>query len=318
MHKRSRKSLLDVQRWGFHSRPFHTNRKYKDRLFQRIFDTPQDLLELYNAVNDTQYTNWEDLEITTLEDAIYMSMKNDKSFIISSTLNLYEHQSTWNPNMPIRGLLYFARLYDAYIARNGFDIFGHAQVSLPFPQYIVFYNGEENCPEQCDLHLSDAFSQEFRHIQPAVECHAHVININRGHNHALMSRSHLLYEYSYFIGKVRDGLAQGLPLNHAIDSSINVCIEEGILSDFLVKNRAEVKGMLLTEFDEKKFARTMKKEGYEEGVKDGIREGIKEGIEEGQRQIILHVLQSHSPDETASILGLPLEQVLAIAEEQPR
>ncbi len=96
-------------------RRIYPNKKYKDRLFQRVFEDKKDLLELYNAMNRTSYQNPDDLEITTLEDVIYLSMKNDLSIIIASSLNLYEHQSTFNPNMPIRGLLYFARLYEAYI-----------------------------------------------------------------------------------------------------------------------------------------------------------------------------------------------------------
>lgn len=103
---------------------YFLNRKYKDRLFQRVFEDKKDLLDLYNAINDTNYSNPDDLEITTLEDVIFMSMKNDKSFIISSTMNLYEHQSTINPNMPIRGLLYFAELYDEYIKLHDLDVYG--------------------------------------------------------------------------------------------------------------------------------------------------------------------------------------------------
>lgn len=122
----------------------YPNRKYKDRLFQRVFQNKEDLLELYNAINNTAYTNPEELKITTLEDAIYLSMKNDLSFVISATLNLYEQQSTFNANMPIRGLMYFSRLYEAYIKENSLDIYGKALVKLPAPQYIIFYNGRED------------------------------------------------------------------------------------------------------------------------------------------------------------------------------
>ena len=120
-------------------RKFHVRRKYKDRLFQKVFEDKKDLLELYNAVNETNYTNPDELEITTLEDVIYLSMKNDLSFIIGSTLNLYEHQSTYNPNIPIRSLIYFARLYEAYINKNGYNVYGHKLIKLPTPQFIVFY-----------------------------------------------------------------------------------------------------------------------------------------------------------------------------------
>ena len=122
-------------------RRIRIRRKYKDRLFQKVFEDKKDLLDLYNAVNGTQYTNQDDLEITTLEDVIYLSMKNDLSFIISSTLNLYEHQSTYNPNLPVRGLIYFAKLYEAYIKKIDANVYGHKLIALPAPQFIVFYNG---------------------------------------------------------------------------------------------------------------------------------------------------------------------------------
>ena len=100
------------------------NRNYKDRLFRLAFQEKKDLLDLYNAVSGRQYTNPDDLIITTLADAIYLGMKNDISFLVSDVLNLYEHQSSFNPNMPVRGLNYFADTYREYIDRNGFDIYG--------------------------------------------------------------------------------------------------------------------------------------------------------------------------------------------------
>ncbi|MCI8745248.1 MAG: hypothetical protein HFI25_06185, partial [Lachnospiraceae bacterium] len=90
------------------------NRKYKDVLFRFIFRDKKDLLSLYNAINGTDYKNPEELEINTLENVIYMKMKNDLSFLVGASMNLYEHQSTWNPNMPLRGLFYFAELYERY------------------------------------------------------------------------------------------------------------------------------------------------------------------------------------------------------------
>ena len=176
------------------------NQKHKDRLFQKVFERKEDLLALYNAVNHTSYTNAEELEITTLDDVIYLSMKNDLSFIISATLNLYEHQSTFNANMPIRGLLYFARLYEAYIKKNKLDIYGHKMIDLPEPRYIVFYNGRSNQPDEKELKLSDAFHSD--NPNPVLECRARMININLGHNQELMEDCKRLWDYSYFIAEV--------------------------------------------------------------------------------------------------------------------
>ena len=173
-------------------RLWHPNRKYKDRLFQRVFRDKEYLLELYNAINGTDYGNPDDLEITTLEDVIFMSMKNDKSFIISSTMNLYEHQSTANPNLPIRGLLYLAQLYDEYIKLHDLDVYGRKLVKLPTPQYIVFYNGKEEMPDDQTLLLTDAFEcdSKVEDMEPALECRARVLNVNDGHNAELMKLCH--------------------------------------------------------------------------------------------------------------------------------
>ena len=63
------------------------NRKYKDRLFRLVFEDKRDLLDLYNAVNGSNYQNPDELMITTLEDAIYLGMKNDLSFTHRNSLN---------------------------------------------------------------------------------------------------------------------------------------------------------------------------------------------------------------------------------------
>ena len=241
---------------------FFVRRKFRDFLFQRVFYDKEDLLDLYNAVNGTHYTDPNELQITTLEDAIYMSMKNDKSFIISSTLNLYEHQSTVNPNMPIRGLLYFARLYEAYISTHKLNIYGHKLLPLPTPHYIVFYNGRESLPDRTTLKLSDAFiknrdSDNF----PSLECVATVLNINYGHNEATLKACKRLGDYSKFIQKVNEGLDNNLNLKDAIEFATSYCIENDILADILVKHRSEVMNMLLTEYDEKLHLKSVFEEG---------------------------------------------------------
>ena len=235
------------------------NRKYKDRLFQKVFEKKEDLLSLYNAVNHTSYKNADELEITTLDDVIYLSMKNDLSFIISATLNLYEHQSTFNENMPIRGLLYFARLYEAYIKKNKLDIYGRKLIILPEPCYIVFYNGRSSQPDEMELKLSDAFQAD--NSNPVLECRARMININLGHNQELMEGCKRLWDYSYFIAEVNKNFDKGDALEKAIKKAMDVCIEKGVLLDILEKSRNEVFNMLLTEYDEKLHMKTL----YEQG-----------------------------------------------------
>ena len=250
------------------------NRKYKDRLFQRVFRDKKYLLELYNAINGTNYTNVEDLDITTLEDVLFMSMKNDKSFIISSTMNLYEHQSTVNPNMPIRGLLYFAQLYDEYIKMHELNVYGKKLVKLPMPQYIVFYNGKDKLPDNQILLLSDCFecNPDTPQMKPALECEARVINVNEGHNAELMNKCNRLQQYSQFIALINQNIDEGMSIPDAINTAIDYCITNNILTDVLIRNRGDVMHMLLTEFDEKKFAKNIRNEGFDEGHKLGNEE----------------------------------------------
>ena len=224
-----------------------TNMKHKDVLFRMIFSDKKDLLELYNAVNDTDYQDMDALTITTLEDALYMGYKNDISFLFGEMLSLYEHQSTPNPNMPLRGLLYFARNYQAYIDRNHLDIYSSVLQRIPLPQYIVFYNGTQEMPERKILRLSDAFPKHPGKI-PCLSCEASLLNINYGKNKKIMDRCRKLKEYAILIAEIRLWLDKGFPLSAAIDRAVDVCIEKHVLESFLAKHRAEVRTMVLSIF----------------------------------------------------------------------
>ena len=182
--------------------------------------------------------------------------------MISATLNLYEHQSTFNANMPIRGLLYFARLYEAYIKKNKLDIYNYKLVELPEPQYIVFYNGRDQQPDEQMLKLSDAF--QTNNPSPVLECQARMININLGHNQELVESCKRLWDYSYFIAEINQNLDKGYGLETAIKKAMDVCIKKGVLNDILEKNRNEVFHMLLTEYDEKLHLKTLYRQGQED------------------------------------------------------
>ena len=253
------------------------NRRYKDRLFRKIFNNKKDLLQLYNAINNTSYTNPENLTITTLDDTIILSMKNDLSFIISSAMNLYEHQSTFNPNMPIRGVFYFSRLYEAYIAQHKLDIYGSKLIKLPTPQYVIFYNGDADKPDQMVLKLSDAFqlSETETGMIPALECTAVMLNINYGHNEELLNKCKPLKDYSIFTTKVKDYKRIGLSLEDAVDKAIDECIEEGVLMDILFRHRTLAKNTILTEYNEKKRRKLDRQEGFEDGLACGAEQTLK-------------------------------------------
>ena len=239
--------------------------KHKDLLFQRVFADKRDMLDLYNALNGTNYTDIDALSIVTLEDAIYMSIKNDLSFIVASTLNLYEHQSTINPNMPLRGLVYLAKEYRTYYDNSDQTIYSRKLIKLPRPQYIIFYNGTEEQPEEKYLRLSDAFEPAGNGEEPMLECIAKQININYGYNQKLLDTCKRLHDYSYFINEIRANITEGLILSEAISQAMDTCINKEILVDILSKQRSEVYDMLLTEFDEERYERTLRQDAFEEG-----------------------------------------------------
>lgn len=244
------------------------NRKYKDSLFRMVFKSREALLSLYNAINKSNYENPEDLEITTIEDVIYIGVKNDVSFLIDSFMNLYEAQSTKNPNMPLRGLIYFAQLYQSYAAQRRLNLYSGSLRMLPTPRYVVLYNGTAPAPETSEYRLSDSF--EHKQESTCLECVATVLNMNAGHNEELMKSCRLLYEYAYFVDRVRYYLEQYQGrLEYAVDCAVSECIEADILKGFLIGHRAEVKTVILTEYDAKQHIEAEKSESYLEGQADG-------------------------------------------------
>lgn len=131
-------------------------RTHKDKLFRFIFRDRKNLLQLYNALNGSDYQDEASIEIITLENIIYLGYKNDMAFLLDWVMFLGEHQSTWNPNMPLRGLLYFSRLYQDFITAKGYDLYKSTLIPLPCPQYVVFYNGTEPRPDRelfCLMHF---------------------------------------------------------------------------------------------------------------------------------------------------------------------
>ena len=251
-----------------HSKQTH-NRQYKDRLWRMIFNNKEDLLQLYNAINHTDYQNPDDLEVNTLEDVLYLSMKNDVSFLVGGTMNLYEHQSTFNPNMPLRGVFYFSRVYEGYVADNNLMIYHEKRVRLPKPKYIVFYNGTKKQPDSMELRLSDCFENTDNEA-PCLECTATMLNINYGHNQELMKHCRKLEEYSIFVQCVREYIQSEPSVEDALEKAIDTCIHQDVLADFLKKHRAEVTNMILTTYDKDLYEKTLKEDAREEGLESGI------------------------------------------------
>ncbi len=250
----------------------NANREHKDRFFKKVFSTKKALLSLYNAVNGTDYDNPDDIEINTIEDFLYLSMKNDVSFLFTETMNLYEHQSTVNPNMPFRGFMYFAKLYQKTLFADN-DFFSSSLIKIPTPQFVVFYNGTKDEPDVSELRLGDAFSEEGR-FKPAIECTATVLNINYEHNKELMEKCKELRDYALLIHRIRKYRAEGQPLANAIDLAIDDCIRDDVLRDILETHRMEARDMLFTEYNEEVHIKNEKEISYKDGYGDGYDNGM--------------------------------------------
>ena len=251
------------------------NREYKDRLFRLLFGTEEmkeNILQLYNALNGSSYINADELELTTIEDVIYISMKNDVSFIFDSYLSVWEQQSTFNPNMPVRGLMYFGKLYDRYIKTNGINIYSSSLKKIPTPRYIVFFNGAADRPAVENLKLSDAFINEDKSGNS--EWTAIGYNLNKGKNDELLEKCQPLRDYMELINRIRT-FSFDFDIEKAVNMAVDSCINEGILKEFLEKHKAEVCGMVLTEFDEKAFADDMRAEGRVECQIEDIKKLMK-------------------------------------------
>ena len=234
------------------------NRLYKDRLFKFVFNDREKLLSLYNALNHSDYKDANALEINTLEDFIYIRMKNDISFILDSDMCLYEHQSTYNPNMPLRGLFYFSDLLQQFIEKKGYNIYSSTLLTLPTPRFVVFYNGDDTIPERSILKLSDSFESKTK--DGCLEVEALLLDVNVGKNQELMKSCRYLQEYATFVGKVKEYKEQYTDLDNAIDCAIDYCIEHDIMRDILLKHKAEVARLIFREFDEAEYMRLVEKD----------------------------------------------------------
>ena len=312
------------------------NRKYKDTIFRWLFSDKENLLSLYNAVTGRAYTDADALEVVTLDSAVYLGMKNDVAFLVDMRLYLCEHQSTYNPNIPLRNLFYIASEYQILVKDK--SLYSSVLLRLPAPKFLVFYNGTGRVADREELRLSTAY--ENLQGEPDLELKVTLLNINEGHNKELMEQCQILKEYSLYVARVRKYAAQ-MELNEAVEQAITECIREGILSEFLSRNRAEVLKVSIFEYDqeleEKKYREAEYEHGRQDGIREGmetgraagiregietgraagIREGIERGVEQGSIQILVNQVCSKlrkrkTPEEIADALEEPVENIQKI------
>ena len=295
------------------------NTKYKDTVFRMFFSDKKNLLSLYNALNGKDYRDPDLLEIVTLDNAIYMGVKNDLAFILDCNMFLWDHQSTYNPNIPLRDLIYIAKEYQKYVKQKKISLYSTRQQKLPAPRFIVFYNGKSEVGEKFEHRLSDAY--ENFSGEPELELKVTVLNINEGHNQKLMEQCQILKEYACFVARVRKH-QKTLPVEAAVEQAVKECIQEGILKEFLRKNRAEVIAVSIFEYDKEEEERKLRKAEFEageqSGIQKGIQKGIQEGIQEGKelktKEIVNSLLQDGMGiEKIAALLKISKEHVLELA-----
>ena len=268
---------------------------HKDRLFCNLFSDKENALSLYNALNGTCHEEEDDLEIVTLEDTLYMTMKNDVSVCLYGNVSLWEQQSTINPNMPLRGFLYFAREYEGWLASHEKDIYSRKLLKIPAPQFYVLYNGEVPRPEREEYHLIDA----FEHPVKGYDWTAHVLNINPGNNQNLMDACSTLAGYTKLIQQIRTRQKSGDSIESAVHQAVKYCIKNDILKTYLLKNEGEVMSMILTEYDEELHNKTLREEGMEDG------------LELAKTVFTLHI-SGKSDEDIARTVSIPLGKVKRI------
>ena len=253
-------------------------RNYKSNVFVMLLEEKKRALELYNAVNDSDYKDPEQVIIITIEGGFELSVQNDASFIFDNVLSIYEHQSTYCPNMPLRSLIYFTTLVKKNYKDR--DIFSRRLVKIPRPKFVVFYNGVESQPDYQEMRLYDCFiKNEEENEKDMLELVCRVYNINEGHNKELLDKCKWLSDYMVFIDKVREYHKNhdDEELHQDIEKAIDYCIKNNILKEFLKERRTEVLDVTAVDYT---YERRMEL-NYNEGKEDVIVLGISQGIYPG-------------------------------------
>ena len=295
-----RKNAQKSRKYSVRNRMVKATKKYKDTIFRMLFENKENLLSLYNAMNHKNYTDADALQVVTLENAIYMGMKNDLAFILDMNLYLYEHQSAYNPNMPLRDLFYISNEYQKLVVQK--SLYSSVLQKIPAPKFVVFYNGTKEIEDVSEFRLSSAY--ECQTDDPDLELRVTVLNVNEGHNQELMEHCQTLKEYAQYVAKVRKYTSLGeLSLEEAVECAVEECIKEGILAEFLIQNRAEVISMSIFEYNKDEEEKKLRKAEFEAGLEEGRKAGIEEGRIELLKQLIQRKLsKGKSIDEIAEEL----------------
>ena len=288
------------------------NRKYKDSVFRMIFSEKDKLIELYNAIFDTTYTEDDSVDITTIEDVIFKTMKNDISFVMDGKfVLLVEHQSSINNNMCLRDLLYAAELIRRMIDPK--DLYKEAPVKIPNPKFVVLYNGERYMPPSDEQKLSDNFLKE--ELEYSLQLKLDVYNINIDAGSELLEKSPTLRQYSMFVERVRKYSKEKETLTERdMVEIMDSCIKDGMLPEFLSKYGREAVGMMFKELTQEEALEMSRQDGYDLGIEKGIEQGRSEGEASGRTAEKLEMAKMMKSDnepieKISKYTGLSIEEI---------
>ena len=242
-----------------------SNTEIKSSAFTAFFSEPENAAQLFSAL-DGQAVSPEDITYTTLEGVLFVARKNDMAFTVKNkVLVISEHQSTINYNMPLRSIIYYGRTMEQLIPKR--YLYREKRIPIPTPEFYVFYNGNAPFPAEDIMRLSDAYLEKTD--TPMLELNVKVININLPVNHTLLKKCRPLYEYSWFIQKIKEYMAVEKNLDKALTQTIEDCEREGIMVDFVRKHGSEAVNMLFTQWNMEDALEVRYEEGFEDGFEDG-------------------------------------------------
>ncbi len=271
------------------------NRNYKDGMFRMLFNTKEKMLELYNALEGENLGPDTEIEIVTLDSAIYMDIKNDLAFLVNGRLIIFaELQSTWCPNMALRILFYVSRTYEKYY--GGKKLYSTSMIKIPTPKTYVFYEGTKDMPPESTLRLSDMFIE--KEAENSVEVVVKMINISYNKGAELLKRSKTMAEYSRFVQIAREEIEKNSDREAAMRAALLRSKTEELLPDFLAKHGTEVFGMLFDVVTKEEYGKLLEESGYDRGVEDGRRIGFEDGNTKGKTEIALKMKASGFDAET--------------------
>lgn len=291
------------------------NREHKDSVFVDLFYNDEtadiNLLSLYNALHDTELEDAGLIRKIKVEDVLYMNFRNDLSAVINrESLGIWEHQSTINPNMPLRLLLYVGRAYEQLVEKEA--RYKTKLIKIPVPEFYVFFNGKRDFPIEKNLYLSDAFMKPPG--ENSVELVVKVININTIKNHKILKKCKTLREYSLFIDAVRAHEKEKDGMKKAIEE----CIKNSILAEYLKRKGSEVRNMLVAEYSYEEDIQVKQEEARQEGLSIGLSQGLSRGLSQGLEQGELKTLYGLVQDGIMTIQDAAVRKNLTTEEFQER